>query len=465
MIDANKGSPRSWLTTRGWIFLGLFALLVALTGGASRYDAIQVIPLRTLSALFLLPALYYLSFRKLKREVFLVSILVLFVSLTAFQLVPLPPSIWHSLPTRDLLLEMDLVLGLEKIWRPLTLSPIRTWNALGSLIVPVAGLMLAISFGATSRALLHLVSALGILNAVLGLLQVVGGRSSPFYFYEITNRGGAVGIFANENHAGIFAACIMLIITELALRARFDPPVAWLRLLYPSAFFLVLLTALVGGSRAGFASVLGALLVCFCMLILSPSVKKRRSGAGPIRHWTETHPRIFLLLPTMAVFLTLGAFLFLDRSPAVGDMLANDGFSDLRWSIWPITLDMLKVHWLAGTGIGSFENLYKIYEPSELLMPAYVNQAHNDWAQFIIEGGAIALMLLGAVMVWVVRACSSFIMSASTRALGIFWISVFTLIGFASLVDYPLRTPAFQLVGVWLLLSLSSDLRGRRATG
>ena len=464
MTDAYKGAPRSWLTTQGWIILGLFALLAALTGGASRYDAIQIVPLRALSALFLLPALYYLSLKKLKEEVFLVSLLALFALLTALQLVPLPPSIWQSLPTRDVLLKLDLALGLENAWRPLTLSPIRTWNALGSLIVPLVGVILAISFGVTSRALLHLVSALGVLNAVLGLLQILGGRSSPFYLYEITNRGGAVGIFANENQAGIFAACTMLIITELGLRARLDPPATWPRLLYPAAFFLVLLTALVGGSRAGFASVLGALMVCFFMLILSPSVKKRRSATDPIRRWIDGHPRMFLLLPVLAVFLTLGAFLLLDRSPAVGDLLAKDSFADLRWSIWPITLDMLKVHWLAGTGFGSFEQLYKIYEPSELLMPAYVNQAHNDWAQFIIEGGAPAVAILVALLAWMGVACTKLLASQRSRRAGVFWISAFALIGFVSLIDYPLRTPTIQLVGVWLLLALSRDVSDLKAT-
>lgn len=464
MTDGHKESPRNWLTTSGGILLGLFALLVALTGGASRYDAVQIIPLRTLSVLFLFTALYYLSFRRVKKELFLVSILSSFVLLTALQLVPLPPSIWQSLPTRDVILNLDLALGLENTWRPLTLSPIRTWNALGSFIVPMTGLILAISFGATSRALLHLVSALGIVNAVLGLLQVAGGRSSSLYFYEITNRGGAVGIFANENHAGIFAACTILVITELGLRARLDPPAAWPRLFYPSAFFLVLLTALVGGSRAGFASVLGALMVCFFMVVYSPRVEGVRSGKPPIRRWVDEHPRMLLLLPLVAAFLTVGAFLFLDRSPAVADLVANDSFSDLRWSIWPITHDMLSVHWLAGTGIGSFEKLYKIYEPSELLMPAYVNQAHNDWAQFIIEGGAAAGALMLALLAWMGVVCAKLLANPRSRASGIFWISTLTVIGFASLVDYPLRTPIFQLVGVWLLLALSRDAKDLKTT-
>ena len=44
---------------RGWIVLALLAALVAFTGGASRFDAIQIVPLRSLSALFLALSFFF----------------------------------------------------------------------------------------------------------------------------------------------------------------------------------------------------------------------------------------------------------------------------------------------------------------------------------------------------------------------------------------------------------------------
>ncbi|MBX7460392.1 O-antigen ligase family protein [Qipengyuania sp. YG19] len=452
------------LSTKTWVFLGGFALVVALTGGASRYDAIQIVPLRAVSGLFLIPALYYLSLKDLKKEAFLVSLFAFLVFLVAAQLVPLPPSIWPNFPERGVLLSLDVALGLENVWRPLTLSPMRTWNALGSLVVPFAGLFLALALGATSRALLHLLAALGVLNAILGLLQIVGGPSSVFYLYEITNRGGAVGIFANENHAAIFAACSMLIVVELGLRDRFERHSGWTRVVFPAAFLLILLTALVGGSRAGFAAAIGTLVVTFTMLVLAPEARRERSSADSVGHRAYMHPKLLALLPVLAIFLTVGAFIALGRSPAFADILARDSFADLRWSLWPVIVEMLGDHWLAGAGFGSFEQAYKIYEPSELLMPRYINQAHNDWVQLIIEGGAFSGVLLVGLVVWVGRSVVKLVNNRNTRVSALFWLSIFTVIAGASLIDYPLRTPLFQLYGVWALLALSRDVGELEAT-
>lgn len=450
---------------KGLIILGLLAVLAAFTGGASRYDAIQIIPLRALSALFLIPALYYITLQKIRSELALFTLLVCFVLLVALQLIPLPPGLWQNLPGRGEISVLDEVLGFEGTWRPLTMAPMRTWNVLGSLIVPASGLLLAIAFRVSTRSILRLIAMLGVLNALLGLLQIMTGRASVFYIYEVTNRGGAVGIFANENHAGIFAACSLLIVTNLWLRAR-DKGVAWERLAYPMAFLLILLTSLVGGSRAGFAAAFGAVVVSILMVILSPRHRHRgaQKARGPVQLWFDARPQLLLAFPVLLISLIIAAFVALDRMPAFRDILSEDSLADLRWSLLPIIGEMLGTHWVLGSGLGSFEQVYHIYEPSVLLMPQYINQAHNDWAQVVIEGGVVAGLLLVGLMLWMGRAIVAISLNRSTRVNALFWVSVFSIVGVASMVDYPLRTPLFQLVMVWLLVALSRDIRGKGAT-
>lgn len=462
--EINRMKNRHLFREKGRLFLSLLAVIVALTGGASRYDAIQIIPLRVFSMLLLIPAVYYLTPRAIREARVLITLFSLFALFVAFQLVPLPPEIWHSLPERDGIARLDLVLGIDDAWRPLTLAPMRSWNVVGSLIVPAAGLLLAIAFGVTSRGLLQIVAALGVLNAILGLLQILAGPTSALYFYEITNRGSPVGIFANENHAAVFAACSLLVVTILGLRTREFRVSVWERLIYPVAYFLILLTSLVGGSRAGFAAAIGATSVSIAMFVISPRLHKSRSARDPVRRWLDKHPRLVLFAPVLIVLLTAVAFLALDRTPAFKDILSKDSFSDLRWSFWPVIGDMLSTHWVLGSGFGSFEQVYKIYEPSELLMPWYINQAHNDWAQLIIEGGIIAGLLLVGLLVWVVGAIIKVASRSDSKILPLFWVSIFTIVGAASMVDYPLRTPLFQLVMVWLLVALSRDMRGPNAT-
>lgn len=448
----------------GWAFLALLAAVVAFTGGASRYDAIQIMPLRALSALFFIPALYHLRFRDIRGERALIVLFLCFAVLVAIQLVPLPPSLWGHLPGRGELREFDAELGLIDNWRPLTLAPMRSWNVLSSLVVPAVGLTLAIALGASSRVLLKILLALGLLNAVLGMLQIMGGRTSALYFYEITNRGAPVGIFANENHSAVFAACSLMIVTNLWLRARSDRAGAWEGLIYPVAFFLILLSSLASGSRAGFLAAILASVVSIGMLILSPNHLKRRSTGDPIRRWIDRHPRLVLLFPIIVITLTAVAFLALGRNPAFRDILAKDSFEDLRWSFWPVMGEMFDVHWMFGSGFGSFEQVYRIFEPSGLLMPRYINQAHNDWAQLIIEGGILAGLILFGLIFWVGRAVRALYSNSQSRSAALFWVGIFAIIGLSSIVDYPLRTPIFQLAGIWLLVALSRDLRDAKAT-
>lgn len=449
---------------RGWIILALLATVVAFTGGASRFDAIQIFPLRSLSALFLVLSLFFLTKEKLKAERALVILFACFALIVMLQLVSLPPRLWQTLMGRTGILQLDATLGLEGIWRPWTLTPMRSWNVLGSLVVPASGLLLAIAVRASSLTLLRIVAGLGVLNALFGLLQIVTGRSSVFYIYEVTNRGGAVGVFANENHAAVFAACSMLIVTLLGLRVRRKRSAVWERLIYPAAFFLILLVALTGGSRAGFVAVIGTILVSMTMLALYPRPCRGLRAEQSVGRWFNQYPRLILAIPVIFVSLTAVAFLALDRTPAFRDILVRDSFQDLRWSLWPVIIEMLEGYWTLGTGYGSFEQVYHIYEPSALLMPSYVNQAHNDWAQFIIEGGVLAGLLLTGLLVWMARAIGAMSFDWARRGDAIFWMSIFAIVAAASLVDYPLRTPLFQLVAVWLLLALSRDVRDISAT-
>lgn len=449
---------------RGWILLALLAAVVAFTGGASRFDAVQIVPLRSLSALFLVLSLFLLTKERLKAERALIILFSCFALILMFQLVPLPPRIWQSLMGRIGILSLDTALGFEGIWRPLTLTPMRSWNVLGSLVVPTAGLLLAIAVRASSLTLLRIVAGLGVLNALFGLLQIVTGRSSFFYFYEVTNRGGAVGVFANENHAAVFAACSMLVVTLLGLRVRKEQSAVWERLIYLAAFFLILLVALAGGSRSGFVAVIGTILVSMTMLALSPRPRRGLRAEQSAGRWFDQHPRLILAVPVILVSLTAAAFLALDRTPAFRDILVRDSFEDLRWSLWPVIIEMLEGHWALGTGFGSFEQVYHIYEPSGLLMPSYVNQAHNDWAQFIIEGGLLAGLLLTGLLAWMVKAIGTMLFHRTRTVAATFWMSIFAIIASASLVDYPLKTPLFQLATVWLLLALSRDARDMNAT-
>ncbi len=441
-----------------WIWLALLAGIVALLGGSSRPDAVQIAALRPLAALFLIPAFYYLSLAQLRETRMLVWLLGLLAVWMVLQIVPLPPSVWQGLPGRDVLAELDRAVGVEDTWRPISFVPSRGWNALASLVVPVVALLLALSMRARPRMLLLLVAGLGLFDALLGLLQVISGSGSPLYFYTVTNRGSPVGIFANENHSAVFSAITLIVIARLGVTAKALKEVPWLRLAYPPAFVIVLLAVLVSGSRAGLAMAILSLIASGLMIWLALASGRSGRRGGRLEKWLAAHPRALLLVFVGVIGGLLGAFFGLERAPGFEDIFTSSPIEDLRWQLWPLLEQMIGTYWLLGAGFGSFEEFYHIYEPTELLLPNYVNQAHNDWAQLVIEGGLPAFGILIALFGWIAVSLRA-LLRAANFALGhlIFWGAAIAILCAASIVDYPLRVPVLQLVAVWLLLALALE--------
>ncbi len=438
-----------------------FSIVIAALGGSSRADPIQLVALRPLATLFLIPALYLLDWRSWKQAATLIYIFGAFMMWTGMQLLPLPPSLWQALPDREVIAELDRLTGVGDQWRPLSLAPTRGMNALLSLLVPFSALLLAVASKATSRIILHVVLGIGLINAAVGFIQIVTGPDSPLYLYMYVAPRSAAGLFANENHSTVFSALMLVIIARLAaeriLSGTRGPD--WTRIAYPTSYVFILLTVLVTGSRAGLAALVIAL------------------GASAVIAWQFARPRgafehkpqraadasaSGILTATFGLFaigLAL-TFVLYERTPAMQAILDENAFDDLRWKIFPLLATLTMKHWLFGTGFGSFEILYQSYEPTDLLMVAYVNHAHNDWLQLAIEGGVPACAIIGLLFAWVIRSLTS-LRCLETPGLSAViatqWAASLLIIGAASAVDYPLRTPIFQVVAVWALVSLMRD--------
>lgn len=446
-----------------WVLLGSFLVALAFLGGSSRPDVTHNALLRPLAAFLVIPAAYNLRIVDFARGKVPMLLLMVAILWMASQLVPLPPSAWRKLPSRELIAEIDELAGHVDIWRPLSLAPLRGLDSLFAMVVPFGALLLALSAKASRRALLISLAALGVLNASLGLLQFLGGSGSLFYLFAGASSGAVEGVFGNENHSAVFSAISLLVIGRLMLEARSvgDPP--WFRLSLAPAFAIILLAILISGSRAGLIAALAALLASALMWSVVSGRDVRPSGVGGKERLFKRRSRLALIVCAAAILIVVSAFIWLERVPAFEDITQRTAFEDLRWALWPVLREMAATHWLVGTGFGSFEAVYRIYEPSELLMPAYVNHAHNDWAQLVIEGGLPAVMILAGLVWWIVRAIVDLVRDANAgKERMIFWSALVMIIAAASLVDYPLRTPTFQATVVWLLLCLSSDRASAR---
>lgn len=456
--DAEVSGTISIAPELRWLAIGLFLTVIALLGGSSRPDPIQNALLRPVIALFFIPALYHLRLADLAPVKWLMTLLGLMVAWMALQLVPLPPELWRSLPDRALIAELDELAGLDGTWRPLSMTPFRGLNSLLGVTVPIAALLLAILMKMTTRTTLLAIAAIGLIDAMFGLLQVAGKSESQFYLFAITHRGAPAGVFANENHSAVFSAVALLSIARFSIDEINPRNPFWLRPALAAAFTFILLDALVTGSRAGLIATFAALVAAVAMAWL----KKRKStaGVGVSRQVGNLKARGRLIIPAFAavVALVIAGFVWLERTPALQNILLIDPSDDLRWSLWPLLTDMANMHWIFGTGFGSFDAVYRIYEPTELLLPAYVNHAHNDWAQLVIEGGLPAVVISLVGLGWLGRTWWVVLRKSDRKAVNIiFWFAWVSIVGAASIVDYPLRTPIFQCVVIWLLASLAFE--------
>jgi O-antigen ligase len=132
---------------------------------------------------------------------------------------------------------------------------------------------------------------------------------------------------------------------------------------------------------------------------------------------------------------------------------------------------MIRDYFPFGSGLGSFQTIFRSYEDISNFNYDYLNNVHNDYIQILIETGLIGGGLLLIFLAWWTRAFFAVWTSAATRengesntrlrrAAGL--ITLILLIH--SLVDYPLRTAALSTVFA-LCIAIMTDASQRTREG
>lgn len=439
------------------LLIGGFLISAMLAGGASRHDVYSHIVLRPVAAGFIVAALLFIDRAEVRAVQVPLAALMALAGLIAAQLVPLPPAIWTNLPGRDLFAGGAQILGIEQPWRPISLAPARTWNSLVSLLPPFAALLLvAMVRPAQQRVLLWMLVALIGASAMLGLLQRLGPEGGPLYIYRITNEGSAVGFFANRNHQAVVLACLFPILATIAALAEGKRRAMEHRLVALGAALFLVPLLLANGSRAGL--VLGLLGVLLSVPLLFAG---RGEALGGLRRWALVGAAIVLAVGGAAAFWLVGS----SGGGAVERLAEAELGEELRVRLLPILIGMAQQHGLVGIGFGAFDPVFRTIEPEAMLATAYVNHAHNDLLQLVIEGGAPATILTIAMLGWcAVQAWPAWARLRSSADRGHaarLGTVIAALLLLSSLVDYPLRTP----FGMTLLaLAIGWIASGARAT-
>lgn len=426
----------SSLSARLFHVLTATFLVVSLTfGGASRSDVItsDIVALLALPIAGLAIWRLHAAGGPAPEHRLPLMVLAAILILPLLQLIPLPPALWTALPGRALIVEGLRDAGLTPGWGPISLSPTRTWAAFLALL-PAVAVFLAVLLANSDarRRLVIALLAVGGLSVLLGGAQLAGGQDSALRFYEITNRSAAVGFFSNRNHLASLLICVVVLGAAWAVQAGLRRPPARFQL---AAALTIVLIAILGagstGSRAGLVLLApagaGALLLAW------------RAGIG--------RGRGLLVLGVLGAGFA-AALLIVHLS--FGETIARlqGGFGeDVRIIAAEVGLRAAKAFAPFGSGFGSFVPAYKIFEGPESVINTYINHAHNDWLEVLIEGGLPAVLVALAFIVWFARTAFGLWRRGGPEATMARAGSLVVLLLLAhSAMDYPLRTPAMMAV-------------------
>lgn len=370
-------------------------------------------------------------------------VMALIAGIPVAQLIPLPPAIWQALPGRATMRSALALVDQQDTWRPFTVAPQRTLDAVLSLLPPFVALLFAASMNAAGRLLLlRVIAGFGLLSVAVGAAQIAGGADGPLQFYDGNLTGELRGFQANRN-----AQADVLLISLLALTAGFHGWAGKSRAALGALVVIglvLLLGVLLTSSRTGIALVPVALGWCFYLLRRTRVISRVRIAA-----WQWGVLGAGVALAVFAVWQT----------KAIGRVLARfDFLGEYRPDIWRDTLFAIGQYWPLGSGMGTFTRVFLPAERLEAIGQSIPNRAHNEVLELLLEGG-IPLALCWAVVAVLVAV-------GLWRGLRIPQAMPTGQIAFAagtlavtishSLVDYPFRSMALvSLIAVAAALVLA----------
>jgi len=412
-----------------------YLLLCLLIGGASAAGFWNNLALQLIGLAIIFSSLAVKPKTPLSRPTRQASAILILVGLLILvQIVPLPPSVWTHLPGREPVVGGFALIGAPLPWLPLSLEPYATIDSALWLIPAVAVFLGIARLGGYRPAWLGwCLAGTAIASVAVGALQLASGKGSPWYFYKITNYGAMTGFFANANHLATLLVATIPFLTALYLHA-------------------VSRGRSVQKSSALFVVLAGTLLVVFVGIVADTSI----AGIGLSVPVLAASGLLLLArkrrLPIWAfplvALLLAGSVAAAFSAPLDNNLTGSQARTaeDSRFNSFsrtgPAVLDFLPV----GSGIGTFQAVYREREDPAKINRYFMNHAHSDYLELALETGVPGILLILLFLAWWTRrtillwreedpdyfARAATIASAAILAHGI--------------VDYPLRTAAIGAV-------------------
>lgn len=279
----------------------------------------------------------------------------------------------------------------------------------------------------------------GVLYAFFALAQELTSNGKIFWVYAPRYNGAIYGSYVNHNHyAGL------------------------MEMLVPFPLVVSMGHLLRGGKRA---------LVAFCTVLMASTIFLSRSRGGMLAFVLEVvlfatltlvqrrNPRVAIAL--VAVCVLVLAFLgFIGKGEVLGRL--GDLAPGTRLNMTKDCLRMFSQRPVWGWGLGTFPTVYPSYRSFHTNL--FINEAHNDYAQLLVETGVLGFALMLWFLICVFRRGLP-----TSRRWEFKWdgaLSFAALLGctgilFHSFVDFNLQIPANAALFYVLTALAASELSSR----
>jgi O-antigen ligase len=259
--------------------------------------------------------------------------------------------------------------------------------------------------------------------------------------YNGRSQGVATGLFANRNHHALLMAILFPALAVWAKLPSSDQRQQRVRGWIALGFALLLIPLIViTGSRAG---------LLLAMLGIGAGWHLYSSPLRSITPRANATSNRYVLLIGGAALALLIAMAMSSRAESLSRLFGQE--QDLsRLQIWGPTLPMVWRYFPTGSGVGSFVEVFQLGQPDSSLALTFANHAHNDWLEVALTTGAPGIFLLGVAVTGFVRTARKGFSRADRKdeetTFARLGLVIVAMLGLASVVDYPLRTPAFSSV-------------------
>lgn len=380
---------------------------------------------------------------------------LLVAAVPALQLLPIPESMWRVPLARQALaadLSQSGAGAARGFW---TLSPSSTEASLWALVPALAGFLLGVAVPASSlRRVMQAIIILLLGNVLFAFFQAGLPPGSALRFYQDFDAGFG-GLLANTNHQATALIIGMVLAVGLAVdahrrtaRGEAASHRAWW---YGALAGVFLLLVPLSTARAGVAIALPALAAA---LVLTGALRLSR---------LRRSKRAMALTAGVALLAITGAW------SAHGWMQVDEA-EELRNTLARAGLAMANEQAPLGSGIGSVIPVFEQHAPPGLWLPNYVNHVHNEYVQWLLTGGVLAIVALVAVLMLLATACVRIARLQAKGGSAAMSAACFVGVCAAlahSWADYPLQTTTLNTtvaVLTGLMLVSLADARARIET-